>query len=67
MTLVIEHSSLKYISNQVWEVVQKLLKTLDQTNDTQNYLRKIDACNLLRLIAIKLKDVADLIFGYMHR
>ncbi len=30
-------------------------------------MKKIYACNLLKLIAIHLKDVADLIMGYMHR
>lgn len=30
-------------------------------------MRKIEACNLLRLIAMKVKEVADLIFGYMHQ
>ncbi len=35
--------------------------------DSQAYLRKVEACVLLRVIAENLKDVADLIFGYMHR
>lgn len=35
--------------------------------DTQAYLKKIEACNLLRLLAMKLQEVADLLFGYMHR
>ena len=34
MALVIEHSSLKYVSNNVWDVVSKLLKTLQSGNDT---------------------------------
>jgi len=57
---------LKYITHSIWDVVSKCLRILDST-DTSTYLRKIDACSLLRLIAIKLESVADLIFGHMHR
>jgi hypothetical protein len=66
MTLIIDHSQLKYVSQNIWDIVQKCIKIIDNT-DAQAYLRKIEACNLLRLIALKLKDVADLIFGFMHR
>ena len=66
MCIIIDHTSLKYVGECIWDIVQKCKKIIDN-NDSQAYLRKIEACNLLRLIAIKLKDVADLIFGYMHR
>lgn len=66
MMIIIEQSSLKYVGQGIWDIVQKCIKIIDN-NDTQSYMRKIEACHLLRLIAIKLKDVADLIFGFMHR
>ena len=66
LELIIKHSSLKYVTQYIWEVVQKCIRIIEN-NDTQTYLRKIEACNLLKLIAIHLSDVADLIFGYMHR
>ena len=47
-------------------MVNKCIKVIEIA-DPQSYLKKIEACNLLRLIAIKLKEVADLIFGFMHR
>lgn len=30
-------------------------------------MQKLQACNLLNIIAVKLKDVADLIFFQMHQ
>jgi hypothetical protein len=36
-------------------------------NDTQQYLKKIEACNLLRLMAMKLQEGTEFIFGNMHR
>lgn len=66
MQVIIAHSSLKYLTQFIWEVVQKCLRVIDN-NDTQTYLRKIEACNLLKTIALQLKDCADLIMGYMHR
>lgn len=50
----------------MWECVQKCLKIIEGA-EAQAYLKKIEACNLLRLLAMKLQEVADLLFGYMHR
>ncbi|CDW71424.1 UNKNOWN [Stylonychia lemnae] len=63
---IISQTSLKYLTQYIWEIVQRCIKIV-QNPDTQSYLKKIEACNLLKTIAIQLKDVADLIFGYMHR
>jgi hypothetical protein len=52
--VVVEHSGLKYITHNIWDVVSKCLKILDN-NDAQTYLRKIDSCSLLRLLALKLE------------
>jgi hypothetical protein len=66
MCVVVEHSGLKYITHNIWDVVSKCLKILDN-NDASTYLRKLDSLTLLRQLAGKLADVADLIFGHMHR
>ena len=66
MCVVVDHSGLKYVTHNIWDVVQKCLKILDN-NDASTYMRKIDSCVLLRMIAQKLESVADLIFGHMHR
>lgn len=60
------HSALKYLSHCVWDCVQKCIRIIDGA-ETQAYLKKIEACNLLRLLAMRLQEVADLLFGYMHR
>lgn len=62
---VIESTSLQYITECLNDVIAKCIRIIE-TNDTQSYLRKIEACNLLKLIAFKLKDTADLVIGYMH-
>jgi hypothetical protein len=62
---IIDASSLQYIKDFLNEVIQKCVKIVDN-NDAQTYLRKIEASNLLRSIALKLKDTADLVFGYVH-
>eukprot|EP00350_Pseudokeronopsis_sp_OXSARD2_P000363 CAMPEP_0170561976 /NCGR_PEP_ID=MMETSP0211-20121228/58064_1 /TAXON_ID=311385 /ORGANISM="Pseudokeronopsis sp., Strain OXSARD2" /LENGTH=96 /DNA_ID=CAMNT_0010878235 /DNA_START=110 /DNA_END=400 /DNA_ORIENTATION=- len=66
LSAIVEHASLQYVTDCLNEIITKCLRIIEG-NDTQGYLRKIEACNLLKLLAVKLKDTADLVIGYMHQ
>lgn len=63
MTIIIENSSLNYVSPYIWDIVSKCLKIIDKPHDPHSYLSKLECLSLLRLLALKLQSSADLLFG----
>jgi hypothetical protein len=61
--VLLEGCGIKYVVSNLYEIFRKLRKILE-IKGAQGYMNKIETCNLLKVLATKLHNVADIVIGY---
>lgn len=63
LKVIIEITGVKHIVNNLYEIFKRIYKIL-QTPAISNYFSKIQAANVLKLLAQRLHEVADIVIPY---